>query len=456
MLSKIGILNTDFIDYHESDDLTYENKQIIKYAKSFFEDCVLIDPTKIQIKLFRENPRILYFSSSLNKGDSEIIGKLKAIIVRRTRHFAEQTYDIIAAIHYIYPEIAIYDPPNSFIKPLSKIPSIINRAPYFFQPNTIILPNLDNFPNLANITYPVFVKPTHGFKGRETRICHNERELMSYIKRIRSLVYEDMKEKQTLGYGILIQEYIKFDEEFRVNVIGGQSIGCVAKISDKEAKNADQGAAFVEAHNAKVIEIAEKCATIQNLSFAGVDIAKKNDQYYVLECNRNPAFENFDKALNINTARLIMSFINEDLFKKIQQESGDGNNKKKSKKKSGLQGENSTNLVFHKPTIYGPVYLQSTQNDSNNTWDISNTDKIITQLLEIIKHSTLHQVTKNEALNDLKSIKELKKDISNPDVLASIERKANALNSILKNSSELASRGIPLFHNLIKILGINS
>jgi hypothetical protein len=203
--------------------------------------------------------------------------------------------------------------------------------------------------------------------------------------------------------------------------------------------------------------MAEKCARIQNLSFAGVDIARKDSQYFIIECNRNPAFEHFDKALHLNTARLLMDFIRKDLCERLKCHKKTSN--KLNQTTSNTISENDTprqkrsSLVFHQP-VYGNIYVESTQKDSNSTWSITESDETINQLLEIIKSSTLPEVAKVDAVNDLNSIKELKKDSINPDVLASIERKTNTINKIIKSSSEIAAKGAPLLHILIEMFGL--
>jgi len=95
----------------------------------------------------------------------------------------------------------------------------------------------------------------------------------------------------------LIQEKINIKNEYRVLVLNGKSLGCVKKISNKVAKNADQGAYFEKAENKKIEELAQKVAKIQKLFFAGVDIIENEDgKLYVLECNRNPQFRAFEEA----------------------------------------------------------------------------------------------------------------------------------------------------------------
>lgn len=95
----------------------------------------------------------------------------------------------------------------------------------------------------------------------------------------------------------MIQEKINIKNEYRVLVLNGKSLGCVKKISNKVAKNADQGAYFEKAENKKIEELAQKVAKIQKLFFAGVDIIENEDgKLYVLECNRNPQFRAFEEA----------------------------------------------------------------------------------------------------------------------------------------------------------------
>ena len=48
----------------------------------------------------------------------------------------------------------------------------------------------------------------------------------------------------------------------------------------------------------------------ENIHIAGVDIIETNsNELYILECNRNPQFEGFEKATGSNVAQHIIEYL---------------------------------------------------------------------------------------------------------------------------------------------------
>lgn len=435
----LGLLNSDFIDHHDSDDLSYENKRIIRSAKEYFDDCILIDPGKITLKMSKEASDVLYEVNGEN-----VFPNLSCILIRRTRGFSEQMYDIVRALSFAYPSLPLFDNAKSFDTPVSKVSSFIKRQNKFNQPQTLIVLNPQSVVIPNNFPLPAIVKPTHGFKGRHIKICASKSEVIEHIKAT-AKISKDAKEYQSIGYGFLVQQYLDFTEEYRVNVINGKSIGCVIKISDKETKNADQGAVFARKHNDEVVEIAESCARQQGLFFAGVDIARYGNDYYVLECNRNPAFEHFDEALNTSAARILVEQISTLVSTNETEEPLSQIPKNDS--------HDSSNIAFHQP-VYGNVFVNSSQVGSETNVSIEESNEVISQLLSIISSSHLGEISKAEAINDLNTVKELKEKTSNSDALQSIERKLGSVNKIIESSSGIAEKATPIISRLAALLGV--
>ena len=117
---------------------------------------------------------------------------------------------------------------------------------------------------------------------------------------------------EALGHGIIVQKFIDAEEEYRVIVINGKSIGCAKKISKEKIRNAFRGARFKIVEDKKAEELAEKSAKVQNIFFAGVDIIKDREyNYYVIECNRSPLFFEFDQAIKNGTENVANIFVKE-------------------------------------------------------------------------------------------------------------------------------------------------
>jgi len=293
---KIGLLSSDFKEVNK-----YENIEILKYIKKYFKEFTIFDLSKIEIYIVDNEVKVFYCDKKkidLNSYD--------VILIRKTRGFSEQIVDIIQAINNIKNAPLILDEPKSFSKPTSKINSLIKRHKNFNQPKTQIILNPQKEIYETMLEFPVVVKPTHGRGGLGVTVCNNIKE----IEKTRvSYIHNESNKKEFLGYGILIQECIDFDEEYRVNIINGKSVGSIIKKSDIKIKNANRGAKFIVKNNQEVITLAEDIAQLHQLFFAGVDIVRKGNEYYVIECNRNPSFQEFDNATKGNIANILVKKI---------------------------------------------------------------------------------------------------------------------------------------------------
>ena len=286
---KIGILSSDIAKSKKIFDLPIELQKIIyaSYNKFGENNTYLLNPLNFQINFIDNKIKVEYF---LNNKD--IFNKLDVLVIRRTRGFAKEIYDLIRVFKYIDKKPLILDPIESFNDPLSKVSSYLIRLNYNIkQPNTTILwKNTD----IINIDFnpPYIIKPINGYRGHCVKEIYTIDEIKPYIKRC----LKESNENE-IGNGFLIQEKINIKNEYRVLVLNGKSLGCVRKISSKVAKNADQGAYFEKTENKKIEKLAQKVAQIQKLFFAGVDIIENEDgKFYVLECNRNPQFRAFEEA----------------------------------------------------------------------------------------------------------------------------------------------------------------
>lgn len=302
----LGIISSDFIGTPLIKPNDYESLKLYETLKKQGISTIFIDPSKIHIELLDEEIA-LFYQEEMGDGKLSLfpINKLKAILIRRTRGFAEQIYDFIALLDKWAPNTKVYDPASSFIRPLSKISSFNKRFSYFNQPRSLIIPS-DNVPGYLPLEFPIIAKPSHGWRGYGVAECKSIEDLHDYFN----------NRDKTLGYAVILQEKISTCDEYRVFVINGKSIGAVFKSNPgKIAKNAAQEGRFIQrniAMESELVKVAESCAQIQKLAFAGVDLCIHNKEIYILECNRNPEFREFENATKVNVAEKIIQFIIQD------------------------------------------------------------------------------------------------------------------------------------------------
>ena len=303
---KIGILHSELRD-KKIFDLPIDTRKIIyaSYNKFGENNTYLLNPLNFRINFVDGKCEVEYLFNG-----KDIFNKLDVILIRKTRGFEKEIYDLIRVFKYMDKKPLILDPIESFNDPLSKVSSYLIRLNYNIkQPNTAILWKNANIINI-DFNSPYIIKPINGYKGHCVKEIHSIDEIKPYIEK--SLKESDENE---IGNGFLVQEKINIKNEYRVLVLNGKSLGCVKKISNKIARNADLGADFEKVENKKVEKLAQKVAQIQKLFFAGVDIIENKDgEFYVLECNRNPQFRAFEEAYlragnSINIAKILIDEI---------------------------------------------------------------------------------------------------------------------------------------------------
>jgi glutathione synthase/RimK-type ligase-like ATP-grasp enzyme len=303
---QLGIISSDFIGHPIIKKEDFESRELLKSIKKLKIPTLFIDPTKIHIELLNDEIALFYEHEKKNNCHELInLSSLKALLVRRTRGFTEQIYDFINLLATHSSKTKIYDPPKSFNRPLSKISTFNTRFGLVKQPRSLIVPG-NKVPEYLPIEFPLVAKPSHGWRGYGVKLCENMSDLEEYFA----------TRNNSLGYAIIIQEKIQTQDEYRVFLINGKSIGAVVKINHKKfAKNIAQNGKFMKRDIKRldeIIDVAEKCAQRESLTFAGADVTIHNNEIYILECNRNPEFKGFSEAMNINVADKIIEFIIED------------------------------------------------------------------------------------------------------------------------------------------------
>ncbi|RRD38927.1 ATP-grasp domain-containing protein [Comamonadaceae bacterium OH3737_COT-264] len=300
----LGILSAHYENMDPHGMLHYEDRELKRWGEEIFGECNLIDPGKIYIKISKKEAKIHYVD------DDRLFERLKVILFRRTRGMEHMMRDLVIALERLYPHILILDSVASVADTTSKISSLLTRREKG-------IPQLDTTVMLSpsvwssvEVGMPAIVKPSHGHNGIGVEMCNTRDELGQCMARMQLAIQDPATH---MGYGVLAQDYIQVDHEYRVVVINGHPLACAEKFGDKLVRNAAQGAIFLEKNNLDAMRLAADCAIKQELFFVGVDIIVKDNNFYVLECNRSPMFGTFDKATGLHTAQLLMREIHRQL-----------------------------------------------------------------------------------------------------------------------------------------------
>ena len=152
------------------------------------------------------------------------------------------------------------------------------------------------------LAYPCLLKGIHGARGDHVYLIHNAEQLQ------RRMWHYPCGE-------LMLQEYLPAEEDYRLLVIGYEALPVM--VSRKPPKgdfrtNYSIGGRFTgrdldEFPGFK--ELAEAATRALRREFTGVDIRMKGDQPMVLEVNRQPDFEGFERATKFDVANEVVKYI---------------------------------------------------------------------------------------------------------------------------------------------------
>lgn len=170
-------------------------------------------------------------------------------------------------------------------------------------PRTWQLFNPHQVETLAHqVSFPCVLKGVHGARGENVYLVNNIEQLQ---RRMWHYPHGEL----------MLQEYIPAEEDFRVIVIGYQSLPIMIsrKPPDGDFRtNYSLGGRFF-GHDLEKYpgfkEISEKAARALRREFTAVDIRMHGDQPIVLEVNRQPDFEGFEKATKFDVASEVVHYI---------------------------------------------------------------------------------------------------------------------------------------------------
>lgn len=152
----------------------------------------------------------------------------------------------------------------------------------------------------AEPSYPFIAKWIYGFGSKHTYFVRSQVEL------------EKIKSHYPIEE-LMAQEFVTAEYEYKVITTGYKSLPVVLKLATnrKFLPDLKQVEVLPMSKAPAAVAVAEKSAKILGRELAKTDILEANGQLYVLEVNRWPGFQYFEKVSRFNVANEFLNYIKE-------------------------------------------------------------------------------------------------------------------------------------------------
>ncbi len=154
------------------------------------------------------------------------------------------------------------------------------------------------------LRYPCVLKGVHGARGEHTYLVHNAEQLH---RRLWHYTYGEL----------MLQEYLPAEEDYRVLVIGYRALPVMVSRRPPNGDfrtNHSLGGKFAP-HPLEEFpgfqSLSEQAARALRREITAVDIRMKGEQPMILEVNRQPDFEGFERATRFDVAGEVARYIQE-------------------------------------------------------------------------------------------------------------------------------------------------
>ncbi len=150
------------------------------------------------------------------------------------------------------------------------------------------------------LTYPVIVKWIYGFKAQHTYLVDN-------VTKLKNLQKKYPKKE------LLVQKFIQADCEYKFITIGYKSLPVALKFKTNDSKfkinfSSGQKVAIGQLPS-KLVKLAERASRVLGRQLAKVDILEYRGQFYILEANRFPGLESFEKITKYNVTKEFLKYL---------------------------------------------------------------------------------------------------------------------------------------------------
>lgn len=151
----------------------------------------------------------------------------------------------------------------------------------------------------SSFAFPLMLKWQYGLKGRGVFVVRSVKDAQK--------VLEEYPAEE-----LLAQKFIEADFEYRVMLVGYKSLPVLVRYTyDKKTYRVDsnQGTVIKTADLPELAAVAEKASHVLGRELSRADILEKDGKFYVLEVNRWPGIESFEKFTGYNVAKDFIEYL---------------------------------------------------------------------------------------------------------------------------------------------------
>lgn len=281
------------------DELNHEQRGLYDEGLARYDAVRLIDPRAVTLSFVRGDAR----PGVEHRGED--ICALTTLIVRGTGGREAATAVLVRALRMCGCDV--FDPLERFaIGKASKLLTTLTRFQSGAGTSTWVSFSRDGATRLlrrlaADGRLPLVLKPASGKKGRG---IHRIDAVDDGIR----LLDDHFGWQEYTDEPVLLQELVEFRAEYRMLVADGAVLGVVEKRAAPGAlaANAAQGGEFVAVDVPHVVRAA--LPHVSREGILGVDVAvDPRGEVHVIEANRAPDWEAFERATGLNVARLLIA-----------------------------------------------------------------------------------------------------------------------------------------------------
>lgn len=276
----------------------YEIQGLRECGLKYYDKIYLLNPNELEFVIRPDQKTVDVFFEGTS------ISNATALIVRNTGRCEEATRLMALSLHSQGCELL--DPVERFNgSPAGKAIMTLKGMKDSSLPATYIAFNLDSALHLlTNLIpsdlFPLVGKPSTGAHG-------NDVQLLTDVLQAKKYSTAFFKKYAVSSAAIIFQHFIKIDKEYRVLLLDGELIGMAEKSVSGIAfgRNASNGSVFVAAENEEVGHFT--LMNSGNKGLIGADVAiDEEGKYYIIEANRSPQWQAFEKATGINVADQVL------------------------------------------------------------------------------------------------------------------------------------------------------